>query len=120
MSIQFYCYPKCSTCAKARKFLEAHHIEVEEIHIKENPPKQSQLKEYHKKSDVKLKGMFNTSGESYRKYNLKENFDHMSQDAAYHLLSLDGMLIKRPILVLEDHVLFGFKEDQWKEKLNIT
>lgn len=113
MKTLFICYPKCSTCQKAKKFLLANEVEFEERDIKTETPSAKELKEYHLKSGLSLKQLFNTSGNSYRELGLKDTFDSLTPEEAYELLSKDGMLIKRPILVRGDKVNFGFKEEKW-------
>ena len=112
MNIQFICYPRCSTCKDAQKFLNAKGIDFTTQDIKDNPPTKEALKHYHQLSGLPLKRLFNTSGNSYRELGLKDTFDSLTEDEAYELLSKDGMLIKRPIFVFEDKVYFGFKKDE--------
>ena len=113
----FICYPKCSTCQKARKWLEANHIAFEERHIAEANPSADELKSWHKLSGLPLKRFFNTSGMKYRELALKEKLPSMSEEEQLVLLATDGMLVKRPLLLLEDTVLVGFKESEWTEIL---
>jgi arsenate reductase len=115
----FVCYPKCTTCRKAKKWLEANNIAFEERHIKENNPTVEELKDWHKKSGLPLKRFFNTSGLLYRELKLKDKLPTMSGDEQYNLLASDGMLVKRPILVGDGFVLAGFKEADWKAALGI-
>ncbi|NLY77854.1 MAG: arsenate reductase family protein [Tissierellia bacterium] len=115
----FVCYPKCTTCQKARKWLEENQVTYEERHIKENNPTIEELKDWHKKSDLPLKKFFNTSGMLYREMKLKEKLPTMSEEEQYRLLASDGMLVKRPILIGDDFVLVGFKEADWKAALGI-
>ncbi|MBK5201013.1 MAG: arsenate reductase family protein [Spirochaetaceae bacterium] len=115
--MKFICYPKCSTCAKARIYLENHQLNFIERNIKENRPTEEELREWHNKSGLPLKRFFNTSGMLYRELHLKDKLNDMNEDEMYKLLSTDGMLVKRPILVKEDTVLVGFKEKEWVEKL---
>jgi len=115
----FVCYPKCTTCQKARKWLEENQVTYEERHIKENNPTIEELKDWHKKSDLPLKKFFNTSGMLYREIKLKEKLPTMSEEEQYRLLASDGMLVKRPILIGDDFVLVGFKEADWKAALGI-
>ena len=110
-------YPKCSTCKKAKKWLEDNKIEFDDRHIVENTPTVEELKEWIKMSDKDIKKWFNTSGLKYKELNLKDKLPLMSDDEKIELLSTDGMLIKRPILVLENKVLIGFKEEEWKEEM---
>ena len=110
-------YPKCSTCKKAKKWLEDNKIEFEDRHIIENTPTVEELKRWIKMSDKDIKKWFNTSGLKYKELNLKDKLPLMSDDEKVELLSTDGMLIKRPILVLENKVLIGFKEEEWKAEM---
>ena len=101
----FVCYPKCTTCQKARKWLQEKGMEFEERDIKIQNPTKEELKEWHEKSNLPLKKFFNTSGQSYRSLGLKDKLPTLSQDEAVKLLSSDGMLIKRPILIKDGKVL---------------
>ena len=116
--IKVYCYSKCSTCKKALKWLDDNKIEYSLIDIKEDHPDEKTLRKLYKKSGLPLRKFFNTSGMLYRELNLKDKVKTASEDELLEILSTNGMLIKRPLLVLEDKVLVGFKEDQWKEVLN--
>lgn len=113
------CYPKCTTCQKAKKWLKAHDISFEERNIKENNPALEELRDWHKKSGLPLKKFFNTSGLMYKELKLKDNLPAMSEDEQYILLASDGMLVKRPILIGDHFVLVGFKESDWKAVLGI-
>lgn len=113
----FVCYPKCTTCQKAKKWLEANGVAFEVRHIKENNPTVEELKEWHKKSGLPLKKFFNTSGLQYKELKLKDRLPDMSEDEQYSLLASDGMLVKRPILISDDFVLVGFNETEWKAEL---
>ncbi|MDO4617108.1 MAG: arsenate reductase family protein [Lachnospiraceae bacterium] len=113
----FLCYPKCSTCQKAKKWLEANHISYTERHIKEEHPTSEELKLWHERSGLPLKRFFNTSGLIYKDLKLKDKLPTMSEEEQYALLAADGMLVKRPMLIREDCVLVGFKEKDWAEKL---
>lgn len=113
----FVCYPKCTTCQKAKKWLEANNVAFEVRHIKENNPTIEELKVWHKNSGLPLKKFFNTSGQLYKELKLKEKLPAMSEDEQYSLLASDGMLVKRPILIGDDFVLVGFNETEWKEAL---
>ncbi|MDO3660528.1 arsenate reductase family protein [Bacillus sp. C28GYM-DRY-1] len=115
MSLTFYWYPKCGTCRKAKKWLEEHGKEINEIHIAEQPPTKEELKALYEKSGLDLKKFFNTSGMKYRELNLKEKLYHMSEDEQLELLASDGMLIKRPLTTDGEKVTVGFKEDQFEE-----
>ena len=113
--MKFICYPKCSTCQKAKKWLDEQGVEYTERHIVENNPTYDELKEWYMKSGLPLKKFFNTSGLLYKEMNLKEKLPTMSEDEQLKLLATNGMLVKRPLLVLENTVLVGFKEEQWNE-----
>lgn len=108
-------YPKCSTCQKARKWLESSGAEFEKRNIVEQNPTREELKEWIKKGSLPLKKFFNTSGRKYKEMNLKEKLLVMSEDEQLELLASDGMLVKRPVLVGDDFVLTGFKEKEWLE-----
>lgn len=111
----FVCYPKCSTCQKARKWLDEKNFEYSVRDIKTENPTYDELKEWHSISGLPLKRFFNTSGMLYRSMNLKEKLEGMTEDEQLKLLASDGMLVKRPILVTDDKVLVGFKEKEWNE-----
>ncbi len=111
------CYRKCSTCQKAKKWLDEHNIEYKERDIVEENPSYDELKDWHQKSGFPLKKFFNTSGLLYREMQLKDKLASMSEDEQWKLLASNGMLVKRPILVDEDILLIGFKEAEWEEKL---
>ena len=113
----FVCYPKCSTCQKARKWLDAQGISYEERHIVEQNPTAEELKSWQSRSGLPLRRFFNTSGMKYRELGLKDKLSAMSESDQLALLSSDGMLVKRPLLVTEDKVLVGFREVQWAEAL---
>ena len=115
----FVCYPKCTTCQKAKKWLEANDVTFEERHIKENNPTIEELKDWHKKSGLPLKKFFNTSGRLYKELKLKDKLPTMNEDEQYSLLASDGMIVKRPILIGDGFVLVGFKEADWKAALGI-
>ena len=110
----FVCYPKCSTCKKARQFLLEQGLMFEERDIKTQNPTAEELAGWWKKSGLPL---FNTSGQLYRGMGLKDRLKDMTDEEKIALLSTDGMLVKRPILVTEDRLLVGFKEAEWKEAL---
>ena len=110
-------YPKCSTCQKAKKWLEAKEAEFEERDIKEQNPTKEELKAWHKKSGLPLKKFFNTSGMKYKDLGLKDKLADMTAEEKISLLASDGMLVKRPIIVGEKVVLVGFKEKEWEEAL---
>ena len=113
----FVNYPKCSTCRKAKKWLDENAIEYESRHIVDDNPQADEIKEWWKKSDLPLKRFFNTSGMKYRELKLKDKLPDMSEEEQFDLLASDGMLVKRPILVGNDFVLVGFKVKEWEEKL---
>ncbi len=115
--ILFIEYPKCSTCQKAKKWLEEHGIAYQDRHIKEENPTAEELRGWHKKSGLPLKRFFNTSGMLYKSMELKDKLPGMSEEEQYELLGTDGMLVKRPLIVGEDFVLTGFREKEWEEKL---
>ncbi|RHP85486.1 arsenate reductase family protein [Roseburia sp. AM59-24XD] len=113
----FICYPKCSTCQKAKKWLDEHDIVYNERHIVEENPTYDELKEWHKKSGLPLKRFFNTSGLLYKEMKLKDKLSEMSEEEQLKLLATNGMLVKRPIVVGDDMVFVGFKEAEWTEKM---
>lgn len=113
----FICYPKCSTCQKAKKWLEEHNIEYTERHIVENNPSYDELKSWYEKSGLPLKKFFNTSGMLYKEMQLKDKLISMSEEEQLQLLATNGMLVKRPLVVCEDKVLVGFKEAEWEENV---
>ncbi len=115
--MNFICYPKCTTCQRAEKWLKDNAISYELRDIKLNNPSYDELKGWYKKSDLPLKRFFNTSGLLYKSLQLKEKLVTMSEDEQLQLLSSDGMLVKRPILVTEDTVLVGFKQAEWESLL---
>lgn len=108
-------YPKCSTCQKAKKWLESRGAEFEDRHIVEQPPTVAELKQWIPRSGLPIKRFFNTSGMKYKELGLKDKLPQMSEDEQLELLASDGMLVKRPLLVLEDRVIPGFKEKEWEE-----
>ncbi len=115
--ILFVEYPRCTTCQKARKWLDGHKIEYTARHIKEENPTAAELKEWHEKSGLSLKKFFNTSGQLYRGMELKDKLPGMTEEEQYKLLATDGMLVKRPVVVGDDFVLTGFREKEWEEKM---
>ena len=115
--LKFICYPKCTTCQKAKKWLDDNKIEYELRDIKQDNPTFEELTEWYKKSGLPLKKFFNTSGLLYKSMDLKNKLLDMTEDEMLQLLSTDGMLVKRPILVGNDFVLVGFKEVEWNEKI---
>ena len=110
----FICYPKCSTCQKARKFLEEKGIEFEERHIVEQNPKQDELKRWIAQSGLPIKRFFNTSGLKYKALQLKDKLPNMTEEEQIELLATDGMLVKRPLLITQDRILVGFKPAEWE------
>lgn len=114
----FVCYPKCSTCQKAKKWLDEHDIKYTERHIVENNPTYDELKEWYGKSGLPLKRFFNTSGLLYKELQLKDKLPTMSEDEQLKLLATNGMLVKLPLIVADNTVLVGFKEKEWTEKLH--
>ena len=114
----FVAYPKCSTCQKARKWLEAHGVAYIDRDIKGENPSVEELKAWQKKSGLPLKRFFNTSGMLYRELGLKDKLDTMSEDEQLKLLATDGMLVKRPILITEKGVFPGFREAEWAALLD--
>ena len=115
--LKFICYPKCTTCQKAKKWLDDNRIEYEFRDIKLDNPTLDELTDWHKKSGLPLKKFFNTSGLLYKSLDLKNKLPSMSEGEMLKLLSSDGMLVKRPLLIGEDFVLVGFKESEWKYKI---
>ena len=113
--LQFICYPKCTTCQKAKKWLDENNVEYKLRDIKLNNPSVDELTEWHKKSTLPLKKFFNTSGLLYKSLELKSKLPEMSEDDMLKLLASDGMLVKRPLLVGDDFVIVGFKEEEYKK-----
>ncbi len=111
----FICYPKCTTCQKAQKFLDSLNVQYELRNIKEDNPSYEELKSWYTNSGLPLKSFFNTSGLLYKSMALKDKLPLMSDEEKLHLLATDGMLVKRPILITECRVLVGFKEKEWIE-----
>ena len=110
-------YPKCTTCQKAKKFLDDHGAVYEDRHIKEQNPTADELRAWWKKSGLPLKKFFNTSGLQYKALGLKDKLPNMTEEEQLALLGTDGMLVKRPVLVGENFVLTGFRAEQWEEEL---
>lgn len=110
-------YPKCSTCQKAKKWLEANGVEFEDRHIVEDNPTKEELNIWWQRSGLPLKRFFNTSGQLYRQLELKDKLADMTTEEQLEILATNGMLVKRPLVVGEDFVLTGFKEKEWAEKL---
>ena len=117
LSLLFLEYPPCSTCKKAKSWLDAHGVQYTSRHIKDQTPSKEELKAWYLKSGLPLKRFFNTSGLLYKSMALKDKLPSMTEEEQLELLSTDGMLVKRPILISEDFVLVGFKESEWSEAL---
>jgi transcriptional regulator, spx/mgsR family len=113
----FVYYPRCSTCQKAKKWLDENNLKYTERHIVEDNPTYEDLKDWYSRSGLPLKKFFNTSGLLYKDMKLKDKLPGMSEDEQLKLLATNGMLVKRPVLVNGDTVLLGFKEAEWAEKL---
>ena len=113
----FLCYPACTTCKKAEKWLEDRKIPVEKRHIKEDNPTEAELRAWHERSGLPLKRFFNTSGLKYKELELSKRLPAMPEEEQFRLLASDGMLVKRPILVGESFVLVGFREAEWEKAL---
>ena len=113
----FIYYPKCSTCQKAKKWLDAQEISYTERHIVEENQKYEELKKWQARSGLPIKKFFNTSGMLYKEMQLKDKLPQMSEDEQLKLLATNGMLVKRPVIVDGDTVLTGFREKEWEEKL---
>ncbi len=109
----FIQYPPCSTCQKAKKWLDEKGIVYTDRHIKEEKPTYEELKNWYAKSGLPLKRFFNTSGLKYKELNLKEKLPHMTEEEQLRLLASDGMLVKRPIVITENRIFTGFKETEW-------
>lgn len=114
----FLCYPKCTTCQRAQKWLDEHHISYEFRNIKEENPSYEELKAWYQMSGLPLKKFFNTSGLLYKSMELKDKLPGMSEEEQLKLLATDGMLVKRPLVVGEGFVLTGFKEAEWEEAIH--
>ena len=110
-------YPKCSTCKKAKKWLEDNKIEFGDRHIIENNPTENELKEWIRKSGKEIKKWFNTSGLKYKELNLKDKLPNITDEEKIKILASDGMLVKRPIFISDKGILIGFKEEEWKDTL---
>ena len=115
--VKFICYPKCTTCQKAKKWLDDRKIEYELRDIKLSKPEFDEISKWYKKSGLPLKKFFNTSGLLYKSLDLKNKLPLMTEEEMLNLLSTDGMLVKRPLLIGEGFVLLGFKEEQLNEKI---
>lgn len=115
--LTFICYPKCTTCQRAKKWLDDNRVEYELRDIKTDNPTLEELAEWYRKSGLPLKKFFNTSGLLYKSLDLKNKLPEMSEEEMLELLATDGMLVKRPLLIGHDFVLAGFKEAEWSAKL---
>ena len=111
----FLCYPKCSTCQKAQKWLDANGVSYELRNIKDDKPTEAELRAWHNLSGLPLKKFFNTSGNLYKEMHLKDKLPQMSEEEQLSLLATNGMLVKRPLVVGKDFVLTGFKEAEWEQ-----
>ena len=110
-------YPKCSTCQKAKKWLDEHHITYTDRHIVDNNPSYDELKQWYEQSSIPLKRLFNTNGILYKEMQLKDKLPGMSEEEQLRLLATNGMLVKRPLIVEDNMVLTGFREAEWTEEL---
>ena len=115
----FVCYPKCSTCQKAKAWLQERGVAFDERDIKQDNPTEQELRAWHEKSGLPLKRFFNTSGLQYKALGLKDKLPAMTEDEQYALLATDGMLVKRPLIIGEDFALPGFKVKEWEENAEI-
>ena len=115
--LKFICYPKCTTCQKAKKWLDDNHIDYELRDIKNDNPTLGELTDWYSSSGLPLKKFFNTSGLLYKSLDLKNKLPEMNEEEMLKLLSGDGMLVKRPLLIGEGFVLIGFKEPEWEKEL---
>ena len=115
--IKFICYSRCTTCQRAKKWLDDNKIEYKLRDIKEDNPSFEELSDWYKMSGLPLKKFFNTSGLLYKSMELKDKLPNMSEEEQLRLLATDGMLVKRPLVIGEDFVLVGFKESEWNENL---
>ena len=119
MSVLFLEYPKCSTCKKAKKWLDEHGVSYTTRHIVEDNPSADELRAWHERSGLPLKRFFNTSGMLYREMELSKRLPDMNEASQYALLASDGMLVKRPLLVTDATAIPGFKEDAWMQALGL-
>ncbi len=115
MGLTFYWYPKCGTCRNAKKWLDAHNVSYQDVHIVENTPSREELEKLYKKSGLDLKKFFNTSGMKYRELGLKDKVKTASDEELLDILASDGMLIKRPLLTNGEKVTLGFKEEEYEK-----
>ena len=116
-TVFFIEYPKCTTCKKAKAWLDQHKIDYVDRHIKEDNPSEKELRDWYERSGLELKRFFNTSGQLYKSLQLKDKLPVMTDEEKLALLASDGMLVKRPLIIADDFILVGFKEAQWEEKL---
>ncbi len=117
MGVLFLQYPPCTTCKRAKAWLDERGVDYEARNIKEENPTVEELKAWHQKSGLPLKRFFNTSGLAYKALGLKDRLPTMTEEEQYQLLASDGMLVKRPLAIGEDFVLVGFRQEQWQERL---
>lgn len=117
MGVLFLQYPPCTTCKRAKAWLDERGVDYEARNIKEENPTVEELKAWHRKSGLPLKRFFNTSGLAYKALGLKDRLPTMTEEEQYQLLASDGMLVKRPLAIGEDFVLIGFRQEQWQERL---
>ena len=115
MKLQFIEYPACSTCKRAKKYLQQHQMDMDVRHIVEDTPSVEELRTWYKRSNLELKKFFNTSGNVYKDLKLKDKLPSMSEEEQLQLLSSNGMLIKRPIVVSDDKILVGFQEENYEK-----
>ncbi len=114
MTVQFYWYPKCGTCRKAKKWLDEHQVDYEAVHIVDNPPSKTELKKMIDKSSLPYKKFFNTSGKKYRELDLKDKLKDATEEEMLDYLASDGMLLKRPLTVGKEQVTVGFKDETFE------
>lgn len=117
MGVLFLQYPPCTTCKRAKAWLDERGVDYEARNIKEENPTVEEFKAWHRKSGLPLKRFFNTSGLAYKALGLKDRLPTMTEEEQYQLLASDGMLVKRPLAIGEDFVLVGFRQEQWQERL---
>ena len=117
--MEFINYNKCSTCKRAKEYLDKNNISYIDRQIKENNPKYDEIKKWIDKYNINIKKLFNTSGILYREMNLKDKLNNMNEDEMISVLASDGMLVKRPLLISNDKILIGFKEKEWNEYFKI-
>ncbi len=120
MDILFLEYPPCGTCRKAKKWLEEHGVDYVSRPIREQRPSAEELTDWVKRSGLPLKRFFNTSGQLYQSFHLKEKLPLLTEEEQLELLASDGMLVRRPILVTDQFVLVGFRESEWQDRLFVA